>query len=95
MKSIKKKFRPSTVESREGGIYFLIIHNRIVCRLNTNYKIIASDYFVHDALIASAAQCLVFLYKGVLYIMYDVAPRDFWGLTYLKLESRTVIKKFF
>ena len=58
MKSIKKKFRPSTVESREGGIYFLIIHNRIVCRLNTNYKIIVSDYFVHNALITLAVQCL-------------------------------------
>ena len=69
MKSIKKKFRPSIVEGWEGSIYFLIIHNRVVRRLNTDYRIIASDYFVHDALITSAAQCLGFLYQGVLYIM--------------------------
>ena len=92
MTSVKIKFRPSTVEGREGGFYFHIIHNRVVRQLNTDYRIIASDYFVHDALITSAAQCLGFLYKGVLYIMYDVAPHDFWGLTNLKLESRTVIK---
>lgn len=65
MTSIKIKTLPSTVEGREGGIYFLIIHNRIVCQLNTNYKIITSDYFVHDALITSAAQCLGFLFQGV------------------------------
>ena len=55
MKPIKIKIRSSTVEGREGSIYFLIIHNRIVCQLNTNYKIITSDYFVPDALIMSAA----------------------------------------
>lgn len=38
MTSIKKKFRPSIVEGREWGIYFLIIHNRVVRQLNTDYK---------------------------------------------------------
>ncbi len=44
MKSIKKKFRPSTVESKEGSIYFQIIHNRVVRQLNTAYRIFASEW---------------------------------------------------
>lgn len=65
MKLIKKKFRPSTVESREGGIYFHIIHNRVVRQLNTDYRIIASDYFVHDVHITLAMACLGFLCQGI------------------------------
>jgi len=44
MTSIKVKFRPSTVEGKEGGIYFQIIHNRIVRQLNTDYKIFATEW---------------------------------------------------
>ena len=42
--SIKVKFRPSTVEGKEGGIYFQIIHNRVVRQLNTDYKIFATEW---------------------------------------------------
>ena len=44
MASIKLKFRPSTVEGKEGGLYFQIIHNRIVRQLNTEYKVYAGDW---------------------------------------------------
>ena len=44
MTSIKIKFRPSTVEGREGGFYFRIIHNRVVRQLNTDYRIFASEW---------------------------------------------------
>ena len=44
MTSIKVKFRPSTVEGKEGGIYFQIIHNRVVRQLNTDYKIFATEW---------------------------------------------------
>ena len=39
MTSIKVKFRPSTVDGKEGGLYFQIIHNRVVRQLNTDYKV--------------------------------------------------------
>ena len=42
--SIKVKFRPSTVEGKEGGIYFQIIHNRVVRQLNTDYKVFATEW---------------------------------------------------
>ena len=44
MTSVKIKFRPSTVEGKEGGIYFQIIHNRVVRQLNTDYKVFAHEW---------------------------------------------------
>ena len=44
MTSIKIKFRPSTVEGKEGSIFFQIIHNRVVRQLNTDYRIFASEW---------------------------------------------------
>ena len=44
MTSIKIKFRPSSVEGKEGGIFFQIIHNRVVRQLNTDYKVFASEW---------------------------------------------------
>lgn len=38
MTSVKIKFRPSTIEGKEGSIYFQIIHNRVVCQLNTDTR---------------------------------------------------------
>ena len=67
MTSIKIKFRPSSVEGKEGSIHFLIIHNREVSLLNTDYRIIASNCFIHDALIASAMLDFGFLCQDVRY----------------------------
>ena len=44
MTSIKIKFRPSTVEGKEGYIYIQIIHHRVVRQLNTDYRIFASEW---------------------------------------------------
>ena len=44
MTSIKVKFRPSMVDGKEGGLYFLIIHNRVVRQLNTDYKVFAEEW---------------------------------------------------
>ena len=44
MTSIKVKFRPSTVDGKVGGLYFQIIHNRIVRQLNTDYKVFAEEW---------------------------------------------------
>ena len=46
MTSIKIKFRPSTVDSKEGGIYFQIIHSRVVRQMNTEYKVFAEEWGV-------------------------------------------------
>ncbi len=44
MTSIKVKFRPSTVDGKEGGLYFQIIHNRVIRQLNTDYKVFADEW---------------------------------------------------
>lgn len=44
MASIKIKFRPSTVEGKEGGLYFQIIQNRVIRQMNTDYKIYAYEW---------------------------------------------------
>ena len=44
MTSIKIKYRPSSVEGKEGCIYIQIIHNRVVRQLNTDYRIFASEW---------------------------------------------------
>lgn len=44
MASIKIKFRPSTVEGKEGGLYFQIIQNRVIRQMNTDYKIYAHEW---------------------------------------------------
>ena len=44
MTSIKIKFRPSSVEGKEGSIYFQIIHNRVVRQSNTDYRIFVSEW---------------------------------------------------
>ena len=44
MTSIKVKFRPSTVDGKERGLYFQIIHNRVVRQLNTDYRVFAEEW---------------------------------------------------
>lgn len=42
--SIKIKFRPSTVDGKEGSLYFQIIHNRVVRQLNADYKLFVQEW---------------------------------------------------
>lgn len=44
MASVKIKFRPSTVEGKEGGIYFQIIQSRVSRQMNTGYKVYAHEW---------------------------------------------------
>lgn len=43
MASIKVKFRPSTIQNKEGIIYYQIIHNRVTRQLKTDYRL-----FIHE-----------------------------------------------
>ena len=44
MSSIKLKFRPSANASKEGVLYFQIIHNRTIRRFNTAYRIFSEEW---------------------------------------------------
>lgn len=47
MATIRTKFRPSSVEGREGTLYFQIIHGRVARQINTDYKIFPSEWDEH------------------------------------------------
>ncbi len=44
MASVKVKFRPSTVNGKEGTIYYQVIHNRVVRQIKTDYRILADEW---------------------------------------------------
>lgn len=51
MASVKVKFRPSTVNGREGTLYYQVIHNRVVRQINTDYKLFASEWQSHSEVV--------------------------------------------
>ena len=44
MASVKVKFRPSTIEGKEGTVYYQIIQNRVIRQLKTDYRIFADEW---------------------------------------------------
>lgn len=44
MASIKVKYRPSAIESKEGGIYFQVIHGRTVRQINTDCRLFRNEW---------------------------------------------------
>ncbi len=42
--SITEKYRPSSIEDREGSIYYQIIHDRIVRQLSTDYHVFTEEW---------------------------------------------------
>lgn len=49
MATIKIKFRPSTVEGKEGSIYYKVTHRRVVSQISTGYKIFAHEWNDEDS----------------------------------------------
>ena len=44
MASVKVKFRPSSIDGKEGSIYYQVIHNRVVRQIRTDYRIFESEW---------------------------------------------------
>lgn len=44
MATIKIKYRRSTVDGKEGTVYFKVIHNRIARQVNTGYKLLPHEW---------------------------------------------------
>lgn len=44
MASVKVKFRPSSVNGKEGSIYYQVIHKRAVRQIRTGYRIFESEW---------------------------------------------------
>ena len=44
MASVKVKFRPSSIDGKEGSIYYQVIHNRVVRQIRTDCRILESEW---------------------------------------------------
>lgn len=44
MPTIKIKFRPSTIEGKEGSLFYQIIHKRVVRQIRTRYKLLPHEW---------------------------------------------------
>ena len=44
MASVKLKFRPSSIDGKEGSIYYQVIHNRVVRQIRTDYRIFENEW---------------------------------------------------
>ena len=44
MASLKIKFRPSTLEGKEGILYYQIIHQRVIRQVTTNFKLFIDEW---------------------------------------------------
>ena len=44
MATVKVKFRPSSVDGREGTVYYQVIHGRVARQINTSYKLFPAKW---------------------------------------------------
>ena len=44
MATVKIKFRPSSVDGREGTVYYQVIHGRVTRQINTSYKLFPAEW---------------------------------------------------
>lgn len=51
MASIKLKFRTSSVQEKEGRLYYQVIHNRVARQIHTEYRIYYFVYFRYRVMI--------------------------------------------
>ena len=48
MISVKVKFRPSTVDGKEGSLYYQIIYKRVPRQFVTDYKIKTTEWNIYS-----------------------------------------------
>ena len=48
MVSIKLKFRPSTIDGKEGSLYYQVIYKRVVRQISTHYKIMPNEWYAES-----------------------------------------------
>ena len=58
MATVKVKFRASSVEMKEGSLYYQVIHNRLVRQLHTGYRLFPSEWDagISEVVVASGTE---------------------------------------
>ena len=57
MATVKVKFRTSSVDRKEGTLYYQVIHNRVVRQISIGYKIYPMEWDVVEGRILFQAAC--------------------------------------
>ena len=81
MASIKVKFRPSTIEGKEGTIYYQIIQNRVIRQLKTDYRIFTDEW-------NEAGSCIVACSSERSNLLLSLKERMEWDLKRLDMIVR-------
>ena len=57
MATVKVKFRASSVATKEGTLFYQVIHKRIVRQIHTGYKLFPAEWdAVHSEVVLSSDQ---------------------------------------
>lgn len=78
MASVKVKFRPSTIEGKEGTIYYQIIQNRVIRQLKTDYRIFTEEW-------NEAGSCIIVSNSERSNLLLSLQERMEWDLKRLNV----------
>ena len=81
MASVKVKFRPSTIEGKEGTIYYQIIQNRVIRQLKTDYRIFTDEW-------NQAESCIIVSGSERSNLLLSLQERMEWDLKRLDMIIR-------
>lgn len=81
MASVKVKFRPSTIEGKEGTIYYQIIQNRVIRQLKTDYRIFTDEW-------NEAGSCIIVVSSERSNLLLSLQERMEWDLKRLDMIIR-------
>ena len=81
MASIKVKFRPSTIEGKEGTIYYQIIQSRVIRQLKTDYRIFTDEW-------NEAGSCIIVGSSERSNLLLSLQERMEWDLKRLDMIIR-------
>ena len=81
MASVKVKFRPSTIEGKEGTVYYQIIQNRVIRQLKTDYRIFTDEW-------NEAGSCIIVGSSERSNLLLSLQERIEWDLKRLDMIIR-------
>lgn len=81
MASVKVKFRPSTIEGKEGTVYYQIIQNRVIRQLKTDYRIFTDEW-------NEAGSCIIVSNPERSNLLLSLQERMEWDLKRLDMIIR-------
>ena len=101
MASVKVKFRPSTIEGKEGTIYYQIIQNRVIRQLKTDYRIFTDEWNSDkECLILNTVDMMRYDYLSLIQQNIEWDNRRFQHIiqrlssSNLQFNADTVVKEF-